>query len=320
MKQLLEKYSKAYYDGEPLISNEEYDKLEALHGQIIAGAGDIPHRFRMYSLKKHYSVDGEAPLKGYDLIESLKLDGAAISLTYFGGVLCSALTRGDGFKGMDLIDKVHLLPGVPLILEMEANTVLQIDGEVVANKNLPNSRNYASGALKQLSLNTFEERVDEGDMLFVVYNMRQSDEWGCYPEYKTDMDFLSSRGFTTILTEDLDDVYPTDGIVYRVNNNKQFNQLGFTDKFPRGAYAYKEAQEEYETVLVDVEWNTGKTGKVTPTAILEPVKINGATISRATLNNIEYIEALELTLGCGVKIIRAGEIIPKIVGKISHEE
>ena len=93
--------------------------------------------------------------------------------------------------------------------------------------------------------------------------------------------------------------------------------MGFTDKFPRGAYAHKEEQEFVTTKLLSVEWNTGKSGKVTPVAILEPVTIGEALISRATLNNIEYIEALNLEVGCTVKVIRAGEIIPSIIGRLS---
>jgi DNA ligase (NAD+) len=130
------------------------------------------------------------------------------------------------------------------------------------------------------------------------------------------MNILTEFGFITVMTPGLEDKYPTDGIVFRLDNNVAFNDLGFTDKFPRGAYAHKEEQESVQTTLLDVIWNTGKSGKVTPIAILEPVMVGDAKVSRATLNNIEYIEALDLEIGCKVEVVRAGEIIPKIIGRV----
>jgi DNA ligase (NAD+) len=130
------------------------------------------------------------------------------------------------------------------------------------------------------------------------------------------MDILRSYGFGVINEPDLDKIFPCDGIVFRVNDNKTFYEMGFTAKHPRGAYAKKERAAHVETKLLDVEWQVGKSGKVTPVAILEPVYIGDALVSRATLNNPGFIEMLDLRIGDTVAIIRSGEIIPCILHKV----
>jgi len=312
-KELMEKYSKEYYDGNPIISNEEYDALEAIHGQIISGAGEIAHAYRMYSLKKHYARDGALPTGNY--VKSEKLDGAAADLTYVDGNLAIALTRGDGIKGRDITNKVISL-NIPSIIPKKG--IVQITGEIVANKDMENSRNYASGALNQKDMKVWYEKRTEGDIDFVAYNVQVAQNlWGLELTYEDDLSRLSDWGFNTVSSRDSwAELYPTDGIVYRLNSTAEFNRAGFTDKFPRGAFAYKEEAESVSTKLMDVIWQTGKSGKVTPVAILEPVLINDASIARATLNNIAYIKALDLEIGCTVQVIRSGEIIPKIVGRL----
>jgi DNA ligase (NAD+) len=130
------------------------------------------------------------------------------------------------------------------------------------------------------------------------------------------MHVLKQLGFNTVLEPELAKIYPSDGIVVRLNNNHQFEQLGYTSKHPRGAYARKERAQHVETKLLAVEWQVGKSGKVTPVAILEPVKIGDAVVSRATLNNPGFIEALDLRIGDTVAVARAGEIIPCILHKV----
>lgn len=312
----MEKASKAYYDGEPIISNEEFDALEAIHGQSINGSGDIKHMYRMYSLKKHYDVDGALPLNKRDCVETPKLDGAAVSILYVDGKFQHALTRGDGIMGRDISAKILTL-GIPTNIPCTKPT--QITGEVVASKDMENSRNYASGALGHRDLSTWEQRKVDGNMRFVAYNVQISqNRWGWSHNYIFDMEEVSNIGFNTILDKDANwsSIYPTDGIVFRLGNNTAFNAAGFTDKFPRGSIAWKEKQESVQTTILGVEWQTGKSGKVTPVALLDPVIINEALVSRATLNNIAYIEALDLELGCTVEVIRSGEIIPKIIGRV----
>jgi DNA ligase (NAD+) len=130
------------------------------------------------------------------------------------------------------------------------------------------------------------------------------------------MQLLASQGFQTILANDLHNIYPCDGVVLRINNNEVFNSLGFTSKHPRGAYALKERQEAVETILVSVEWQVGKSGKVTPVAHLKPVMIGDKEVSRATLNNQAFIEALGLQLGDTVAVALAGMIIPQVLYKV----
>ena len=315
-REYIARCSQVYYEGKPIISNEEFDALEAIYGQTIGGSGDVKHMFRMFSLKKHYEKDGALPLNKSKCEKTLKLDGAAVDVFYLGGKFQHALTRGDGVVGRDITEKLRSL-NIPL--EIPSTKPTQVTGEVVADKGVENSRNYASGALGHKDLGTWEQRKTNGDMRFIAYNVQQvQNQWGIGATYREDMELLKSYGFCTVLDSgtNWDTKYPIDGYVYRLSCNKEFNDAGFTDKFPRGAVAWKAEQESVETTLLDVEWQTGKSGKVTPVAILEPVTIGEAKVARATLNNISYIEALDLEIGCTVQVIRSGEIIPKIIGRV----
>ena len=185
---------------------------------------------------------------------------------------------------------------------------IQITGEIVAPSHVENSRNYAAGALNLKDLAEFKTRA----ISFFAYGV-----WPYFTEtYTEDMKVLGSLGFSTIQDTDLDKIYPTDGVVFRCDNNLDFENFGYTSKHPRGAYARKQRMEHVETTLLSVEWQVGKTGKVTPVAILEPVMIGDAIVSRATLNNPGFIEALGLELGDRVAVIRAGEIIPCVLHKV----
>jgi len=303
--------SKAYYAGTPFLTNEEYDSLFGDSGPVGTGElGDIPHLRPMYSLQKHYLEDGEAPIKNHPLVVSKKFDGAAISLLFVDGVFLRALTRGDGIKGRDVTAKVaHLIPG-----EIEEKRVIQITGEVVAKNTVPNARNYASGALNLKSMDEFLGRLDEGDLRFIAYGL-ESQEGYLSETYTEDMNYLHSLGFDTVLANPFNEDYPVDGEVYRVDSNILFEEMGYTSKHPRGSYALKERDKPVVTILKGVVWQTGKSGKVTPVGILEPIKIDDATISRVTLNNMEFIKAMNLQIGCEVEVIRAGKIIPCIVGR-----
>ena len=128
------------------------------------------------------------------------------------------------------------------------------------------------------------------------------------------MSYLESFGFDTVLSNDWT-AYPDDGLVFRIDNYEHFYAQGYTSKHPRGAYALKQRNEGVITKLVDVIWNVGKSGVVAPVAILEPIEIDGAMVSRATLHNMRYIDDLNLEIGCLVEVIRSGEIIPRIVSR-----
>ena len=259
----------------------------------------------MYSLKKCFNLE-DAPLPIEECIETPKLDGAAVSLLYVAGFLQLALTRGDGIQGRDITDKMRLL--VPDQISITA--MVQITGEVVAPDSIPNARNYAAGSLNLKDSAEFAERST--DLQFVAYGQEKV----VNRNYDATLEGLERMGFETALSFDCTG-YPTDGIVYRLRDNFKFEEMGHTSNHPRGAFALKEQKQGVETTLLDVVWQLGKSGVVSPVGVLDPVEIGGATVSRATLHNIEYIRDLDLEIGCRVEVIRSGEIIPRIVRRIN---
>ena len=306
MRDFLENAAKKYYEGNPVISDEEFDRLASVYRTDSVGyqvTDGIPHYFQMYSLQKFTSKPT------FDLLTyaySPKLDGAAVSLLYVGGELKQALTRGDGKVGKDVTSKLkHLVPNT--IGLTDTAWTLQITGEVVAPASIPNSRNYAAGALNLKSDEEFQERV----VNFIAYNT----EPAICATWTGAMNNLLFLGFGTVWNVQ-DGVYPTDGVVYRKDNYKEFEKMGYTAHHPRGAFALKEQKKGVVTQLLGVEWQVGKSGVVSPVAILSPIKIGDAVVERATLHNIEYIRGLNLEVGCSVEVIRSGEIIPRILRRI----
>lgn len=309
--------ARKYYNGEESpIADEVYDRLAASIGFSTLGAkpnGKVArHLYPMYSLDKHYPEDGGlAPLNEYpdnEKTTSPKFDGAAGDLLYVDGVLVQALTRGDGLEGQDITEKVQAYQGlVPLTINNPKSQILQVTGEFTAPSHVENARNYAAGALNLKDVNEFRTRA----LTFIAYGVQP------YPtnDYVEDMKYLKRVGFTTVHDRDLYKIYPTDGMVCRIRSNAEFVRLGYTANFPKGAYAIKERAEAVETTLLAVEWQVNKTGRVTPVAILEPVMIGDAKVSRATLNNPGFIETLGIEIGDKVLVIRAGEVIPCVLGR-----
>lgn len=297
---ILEQASKAYYEGAPILTDEEFDAISDNYdviGYAVEGEKHT-HAYPMWSLQKAY--DGADPLDWYTGVTHTtpKLDGAAVSLEFDNGLKVAA-TRGNGKQGLVITDKMRTL--VPDI----SKGTFQVVGEVVAPKSIKNSRNYAAGALGLKDLNEFKSR----ELTFIAY--------GCNPtgaSWYEAMEWLRSLGFRTVL--DPVDEFPQDGTVTRIDSTLDFETAGYTAKHPRGAYASKERASGSITTLLDVEWNVGRSGVVSPTAILEPVLVGDALVSRATLHNIAYINALGLELGCQVEVIRSGEIIPRIVRRV----
>jgi NAD-dependent DNA ligase len=311
IEQYLNLASKAYYDGIPMISDDVFDRLADSIGYNKVGAKQheniFKHYNRMYSLDKYYEDEGVAPLQEYKTTCTPKLDGAAISLLYIDGDLVRALTRGDGIEGTDITDKMYARRDlVPLTVERK--DIHQVIGEIVAPKTVPNARNYAAGALNLKDLEEFKLRA----ISFFAYGVFPS----MHPTFTKDMVQLEFYGFESVYAPELHNIYPCDGLVFRINDNNTFDSLGYTAKHPRGAYAKKERAEAVETTILSVEWQVGKSGKVTPVAILEPVMIGDALVSRATLNNQAFIEMLDLQIGDRVGVIRAGMIIPQITHKV----
>lgn len=308
MRDFLDKACIDYYEGRPQLTDEEFDLLAEKHQYNKVGyqvTDAVPHTYRMYSLKKCFDL-ADAPLAVEECIETPKLDGAAVSLLYVAGFLQLALTRGDGIQGRDITDKMRLL--VPDQISMTA--MVQITGEVVAPDSIPNARNYAAGSLNLKDHDEFFERSKE--LWFVAYGQEKV----VNRNYDATLEGLERMGFNTALSFDCTG-YPTDGTVYRLRDNFKFEELGHTSNHPRGAFALKEQKQGVETTLLDVVWQLGKSGVVSPVGVLDPIEIGGATVSRATLHNIEYIRDLDLEIGCRVEVIRSGEIIPRIVRRIN---
>lgn len=312
VEQYLTECARQYYQGNPIISDEVFDSLADSVGFSKVGARQHEHiqkhYFPMYSLKKFYVDEGkENPLVGEkDITVSPKLDGAAISILYIDGALTRVLTRGDGTEGTNITENFLKSTLIPKNIRYEG--VLQVTGEVAAPSHIPNARNYASGALNLKDSSDFLGRA----ITFFAYGVQPY----VNDTYDEDMIMLKKMGFNTIKDSEIDKVYPSDGIVFRVNSNKRFEELGYTSQFPHGAYARKERPTGEITTLLDVIWQVGKTGRCTPVAILEPVMLGDAQVSRATLNNPGFIEALDLQIGDQVHIIRSGDIIPCVVNKI----
>ena len=308
MKAFLDYASAKYYAGEPIISDEEFDKLAEYHGYERVGApvvGDrINHSFFMWSLQKCYDDEPLIALPGFT-VTTPKIDGAAVALYYAYGTLALALTRGDGKEGLDITEKMKQL--VPNQLPNVTTPLLQITGEVAAPSIIENARNYAAGALNLKSLEEFSSR----QITFIAYGMKPY-KYDCWSQ---DMGFLHDLDFNTVLDSDWED-YPQDGKVYRLDDYDKFEELGYTSKHPRGAFALKERKGGVITKLLDVQWNVGRSGVVSPVAILEPVVVGEATVARATLHNIKYIRDLDLDYGCLVEVLRAGEIIPRVVRRV----
>ena len=312
MKKYLEQCKAAYYEGNPIISDSQYDALEEMCSEDLTvgtNKGRSKHLYRMYSLQKYYKGDDLPVLSTYSGVTP-KLDGAAIALTYWDGWLQSIVTRGNGEYGEDVTHLFNAEKCVKMGIAYSTarnDGVFQVNGEVVAKKYIPNARNYAAGALNLKSAEEFDSR----ELMFFAYSMQETP----FESYQGTLSYLKELGFNTV-RDRLVDQYPQDGVVYRLEGNKDYENLGYTNKHPRGAFALKERSEGVETTINDVIWQVGKSGKVTPVAILEPVNIDGATIKKATLNNPGFIEALGVQIGDSVMVERAGGIIPRIICKV----
>jgi DNA ligase (NAD+) len=307
--------AKQYYEGgnSPL-TDPEWDALyDGLEGIGYIPESGVKHLYQMYSLQKTFSEEElekwlRETHEGQIIACTPKLDGAAVSLVYRGGELCSALTRGNGKIGLDILNKVQYLVPTKINFLKE----VQIDGEVVAPLSIPNARNYAAGSLNLKDPLEFKARCNE--LQFVAYDMRPYfiDSWVSV------LGMVESFGISTVKSID-GSLYPQDGKVFRLDDTNYWSDQGYTAHHPRGSLAFKEQKEGETTELRDVEWQTGKSGVVTPVAILEPVMIGDALVQRATLHNMAHIEQLGLEIGCKVEVIRSGEIIPRIVRRVEEK-
>ena len=280
-----------------------------------------------------------------------KLDGVAVEVIYKDGFFSSGGTRGDGTNGEDVTENLRTIRSLPLQLLSGPGIpshpkILSIRGEVVfpikafqhfnkkrekeGNSLFANPRNAAAGSLRQLDSSETSSRPL--DIFFYALGrcegydfnsqseiLKVLPEWGLpvSPFFKLCLNTEEIHvSYQEFLAKRPNYDYELDGMVIKVDSFFCQNILGNTSRAPRWATAYKFPSESSTTVIKDIIFQIGRTGAVTPVAILEPVNINDATVSRATLHNIQYIRALNLEIGCQVEVIRSGEIIPRIVRRV----
>ncbi len=274
-----------------------------------------------------------------------KLDGLAVSLMYEDGVLTQAATRGDGQTGEDITHNIRTIDSIPLKLRGEGYpAVLEVRGEVVmpragfaalnakaeaaGEKVFVNPRNAAAGSLRQLDSRITASRpldmycysvgyVEGGDLPGKHYEiLQQLNKWGLKlnPEVRINTGAEDCSKYHDYILNKRDELdYDIDGIVYKVNDLRLQDMLGFVSRAPRWAIAHKFPAQEELTTLLDVEFQVGRTGAITPVARLEPVFVGGVTVSNATLHNMDEVQRMDIRIGDTVVIYRAGDVIPKIV-------
>lgn len=322
-------------------------------GEPISAFKKHKHINRLYSLDKCLTTEGLASfydkaVKASDTSPEFtveyKYDGLTISLTYENGKFVRATTRGNGVEGEDVTAQVLTIKTFPL--EIKYKGVVEVQGEAVirlsvlnkynetATETLKNARNAVAGAIRSLDPKETEKRKPE--ILFYNVNYIEDDV------LKTQLDcfeFLKENGFKVFdflkVAKSLDDIekfikiieverknidFLTDGVVIKINDFAVRKQLGFTEKFPRWAIAFKFEAEEVTTILKDVVWQVGRTGKLTPLGLVEPVELCGATVKKATLNNYGDILRKDVKINSRVLIRRSNEVIPEILGTTEHFE
>lgn len=308
------------------------------HNVPMLSLQDVFDKEEVYSFVEEMQKQLDNP----EFVVEYKIDGLSMTLRYENGNLVLAETRGDGINfGEDVTANAKVITDVKKKLK-DAPEYLEIRGEVymkneafekvnerqelLGKKTFANPRNCAAGTLRQLDSTVTKER----ELSFFIFNVQQvrGMEFATHTE---GYDFLKKRGVAVIedykVCKTADEVweairtigenrgnlsYDIDGAVVKVNRFSDREKLGATSKVPRWAIAYKYPPEEKETKLLEIELSVGRTGRITPTAIFEPVRLCGTTVSRATLHNQDFIDQLELGIGDTIVVYKSGEIIPKV--------
>ncbi len=318
-------------------------------GEAIDKFKKVTHKIPMISLA---NVFNEEEIREFseriknagfkpEYVCELKIDGLSVSLHYEHGKLVFAATRGDGITGEDITHNVKTIKTVPLDLKRDID--IEVRGEIYMNKatlekinrereetgeeKLQNVRNAAAGSIRQLDPKVAAKRhLDTW-----IYHLPNPLDYGI-KTHKEALDFMKELGFKVNpdfrLVKNEDEImeyireyaakrsslpYEIDGVVIKVNNIAMQQELGSTVKYPRWATAYKFPAEEVLTKLKDIKFTVGRTGQITPNAVLDPVLVMGSTISRATLHNEDYCRELDLRIGDIVSIKKAGDVIPEVV-------
>ena len=324
-------------------------------GVVLEKFEKVTHETPMLSLSNAFN---EAELRAFnDRVEravgkveymcELKIDGLAVSLLYQDGKFSQGATRGDGTVGENITDNLRTIRAIPLSTDLNAQ--FEIRGEAYMPKKafetlnkrreendeqvFQNPRNAAAGSLRQLDTKLTSER----NLSIFLYGTPRADILGVTSQSEA-LDQLDKLGFKTnkerAVKEDIDGVieyvnywqehrnelpYEIDGIVIKVNNIDLQEEIGYTVRSPKWAIAYKFPAEEAKTKIIDIELTVGRTGVITPTAILEPVRVAGTTVARASLHNHELIEEKDIRINDTVIIHKAGDIIPEVV-RVVYEE
>lgn len=330
--EVLEKFNKHFHISR-LYSQDKAQSYDELRDWID----------RAQRLRKSYNKTHDDKLDELEFIMEYKFDGLTINLTYEDGKLKNAATRGNGLVGEEISAQVKTIKTVPT--SIDEKSLLEIQGEALMplseleryNKEnelqLKNARNAAAGALRNLDTNETKKR----NLTAYMYNIST-----------TSLDFKTEEAMLEFLRKVNFNVHPyhkkvksydeiiselqrieeerktidilTDGVVIKINDKKTQEVLGYTNKFPRWSVAFKYEAEEFTTTLLNVVWNVGRTGKVTPSAVLDPVDFSGATVSRATLNNYDDIKRKKVRLGSKVFIRRSNDVIPEILGVVDEDQ
>ncbi len=321
-------------------------------GEPVKGFERHAHIARLYSLDKSVTSDElnsfftriKKVVQNPEYTVEYKFDGLTMCLTYSEGKFVRAATRGNGVEGEDVTAQCLTIKSFPLTIPYKGT--LEVQGEAVirlsvleeynktAKEPLKNARNAVAGAIRNLDPRVTAERKPE----ILFYNVNYMSE-GSLPSQYAHFEFLKEQGFKVFpflrLCKTEEEVFAavdeieaerkrldvlTDGAVIKLNPTAQRKVIGYTDKFPRWAMAYKFEAEESETTVKDVIWQVGRTGKLTPLAIVEPVELAGATVQKATLNNYGDLTRKDVKIGSKVLIRRSNEVIPEIIRAVEHNE
>jgi len=318
-------------------------------GKVIDTFNKVEHRIPMMSLSDVFSesevIEFDNKIQKENIhpeyVCELKIDGLSVSLLYENGNFVRAATRGDGTIGEDITHNVKTIKSIPL--KLTENVDIEVRGEIYMPKKsleklneerkkngkplLQNCRNAAAGSMRQLDSKVAASRKLDA----FIYHLPNPLEYGL-STHQESLDYMKKLGFKTnpnnrkvknikevlefieekgSIRKDL--AYDIDGVVIKVNKIKDQQNLGFTAKYPKWATAYKFPAEEVLTKLNDIIFTVGRTGQITPNAVLDPVIVMGSTISRATLHNEEYVKTKDLQIGDIVSIRKAGDVIPEVV-------
>ncbi len=321
-------------------------------GVILDKFNKVTHSSPMMSLNNAFSFEelkdfsNRISKEGFEVTYDmeLKIDGLAINLIYENGVLVTASTRGDGVVGEDVTLNVKTIKSIPLVLNkplslevrgeayMPHHVFKKLNEERIINNEPPfkNPRNAAAGTIRQLDSSVVAKR----NLDFFAFNLVNPHEYNLQTQSEV-FEFLNDLGIKvnpyTVVRNNIEEVideikhflelkdtvpYDIDGVVIKVNELNLYDDIGYTVKFPKWAIAYKFAPEEVETRLLDITFQVGRTGVITPVAELDKVLISGSVVGRATLHNEDYILSKDIQINDFVMIRKAGEIIPEVIGPV----